>query len=117
MILTLTEKATITNPYWLFTVMSEQCEETKSFLITDTSCDDVRFNEFTITESDTEDLDNETVSLKEGFYLYEVREQESDTNTDPSLSGDIVEVGRVNVYSVKTELPTYDSSNDIVVHE
>lgn len=89
--LTLTEKTTISNPYYLFSFTNNTTNLTKNFLATDTSCATSRFNLFNITEPTTVDLTDE------GQWDYAVYAQTSAVNTDPTLADELVEVGFLKV--------------------
>lgn len=88
--LTLTEKTTIANPTYLFSVTQRQDNNTTNFILTDISAFVDRYNEFSITEGTT-------VTLITGEYLYKVFAQTSPTNLDPSLAIELVEEGMLKV--------------------
>ena len=91
--LTLTEKTTISNPYYLFSFTNVTTNEVQNFLVTDTSCATSRFNLFTITEGTTVSLDDT------GQWDYTIYAQTSAVNTDPDLADELVEIGMVKVIS------------------
>jgi len=99
-ILTLNEKQTLTNPTYLFRVISDFNRTEKTFIAFDTSSYPNRYNSFTITESATEILTSGTVYFNPtGFWSYEVYEQTSTTNLDYTLvtNRTPLEVGRIKV--------------------
>jgi hypothetical protein len=98
-ILTLTEKTTIDNPNYLFRLTSDQQHEDYCFIAADTSLFKDRYNEFLIIETtDPDNLNGEVYLPVAGDYHYTVYQQASSTNLNPSLSGDIVEIGRCKVH-------------------
>ena len=89
--LTLTEKTTITSPYYLFSFTNVTTNLEKNFLSTDLSCGIERFNKFTIVEPTDVEL------IDEGQWSYVIYAQTSAVNTDPSLADEVVETGMVTV--------------------
>lgn len=90
--LTLTEKVTISNPYFLFSVTHRQTMRVYNFILTDVSTFKDRYNKFSIDETD--------YNFYEGEYMYEVYAQTSSTNLDPSLANELVEEGILKVQLV-----------------
>lgn len=90
--LTLTEKVTISNPYFLFSVTHRQTMKVYNFILTDVSTFKDRYNKFSIDETD--------YNFYEGEYMYEVYAQTSSTNLDPSLANELVEEGILKVQLV-----------------
>jgi hypothetical protein len=88
--LTLTEKTTISNPYYLFSLKHRLTAVEYNFLLTDISSYKERYNEFSITEG-------ATVTLDAGEYLYRIYAQTSSNNTNPELANELVEEGLVKV--------------------
>jgi len=109
--LTLTEKATISSPTYLFEFKNDITRATKVFLTQDLSSNTDRYNKFTILEtSGTNDLTAGIITLVEtGFYSYRIFEQASTTNLDLRLTGAEVECGKFKVVSTVTSKPTYDN--------
>lgn len=109
--LTLAEKTTLTNVVYLFEVISDSSGEIKCFIAEDISPNPIRYNEFDLIENTTEDLLNGTFSLDlEGFYKYNIYEQTSTTNLDPTLATNLIETGKLNVASTIAELEQYDGN-------
>lgn len=90
--LTLTEKVTISNPYFLFSVTHRQTMRVYNFILTDVSTFKDRYNKFSINESN--------YNFYEGEYMYEVYAQTSSTNLNPSLANELVEEGILKVQLV-----------------
>ena len=88
--LTLTEKTTIANPTYLFSLTHRLSNVQYNFILTDTSAYIERYNEFAITEGTT-------VTLDAGEYQYEIYAQTSPSNTNPALANELVEQGIVKV--------------------
>ena len=98
-VLTLTEKVTITAPYYfLFEITNDLAKSISYCISNDTSAYTERYNEFSITETSTPIALNGEVSLSlSGFYKYKIYAQNSSTNLDPSLSDELVEQGKLFV--------------------
>lgn len=91
MVLTLKELQTLDNPYWLFVFYNEEnLLNYDSIILTDLSNYKPRFNEFQLTLPT--DLD-----LEQGDYIYEVYEQTSNSNLDPTLADNLCETGKALV--------------------
>jgi len=88
-ILTLSEKVTISNPYFLFYLTHRQTNKTYAFLSDDISTFTERYNEFVIDENDYD--------FFEGEYLYQVYAQISSSNLNPALADELVEEGLLKV--------------------
>ena len=108
-ILTLSEKTTLTNAVYLFEVINDATNEVKCFIAQDISSNKVRYNEFNFIENVTENLLLGTFSLdKSGFYKYNVYEQVSTTNLDPLLAlNKIKTLNKLNVVSTLAETTEY----------
>ena len=75
--LTLTEKVTIANPYFLFAFTHRVTNEVTSVLLTDISTQTERYNKFAVVEGTTFTLDA-------GEFEYVIYAQTSATNLTPS---------------------------------
>jgi len=117
-ILTLSEKTTLTNAKYLFEVTNDMSNDIKCFIAADISTNKLRYNEFVFIENVTEDLLNGTFSLTlSGFYKYNVYEQVSTTNLDPALALNLIDKGKLNVVSQLSEYPVYTGNeNNTVVY-
>jgi hypothetical protein len=111
-VLTLTERCTLTNPLFLFRFINDESKLSYTFIAQDTSLHTDRYNRFTITEKL-----NPTLTLSEvylplsGFYHYEIYEQTSTSNLNYTLATGIVEKGKVKVIGTSTTTTAYDSQN------
>lgn len=99
-VLTLAEKTTIVDAYYLFVFTSDEKNTIKKLIPTDISPNKIRYNEFTIVEP-------ADVSLTAGTWKYEIYEQDNNTNTD-TAGLNLVENGRVDVVGSSTEVPQFD---------
>jgi hypothetical protein len=88
--LTLSEKTTIANPTYLFSLTHRLSNQEYNFILTDTSAYVERYNKFPITEGTT-------VTLDAGEYEYKIYAQTSPTNLNPALAIELVEQGIVKV--------------------
>lgn len=84
LVFTLTEKQTLTSPYWLFELKFRGDNTTvKTFIASDTSSYPDRYNQFLVTEVDagSELLTSGTVNLQNtGEWHYRIFEQSSSSN-------------------------------------
>jgi hypothetical protein len=117
-ILTLSEKTTLTNAKYLFEVINDMSNTVKCFIAADISTNKLRYNEFDFIENATEDLLNGTFSLTlSGFYKYNVYEQASTTNLNPLLALNLIDKGKLNVVSQLSDYPVYTGNeNNTVVY-
>lgn len=106
-ILTLTEKCTLTSPHFLFELKNDETDAFFYFIAADTSVFPERYNKFSIIEKSSPNPLNGEVELRyDGFYHYTVYEQASATNLDPANTTGIVEIGKCHVLpaaSIDTE--------------
>ena len=101
-IYTATENTTLTGTtYYLFELISDDTRTAKYFVPDNTSTNTCRYDESIITVSaTTETLTGSTVSIDldpVGYGKYNVYQQTSATNLDPSLANGIVETGKYYV--------------------
>jgi hypothetical protein len=97
-VLTLSEKTTLTDAYYLFEFTSDETKDTRYIIPTDISPNKIRYNEFEIIEPND-------VSLTVGTWKYRIYEQVSSTNTDTNGLNE-VECGRVDVIGSTTSVPS-----------
>lgn len=116
LILTLTENATLTSPYYLFEFTSEMSRDRVVFLAEDLSDNPSRYNEFLITEtSGTTDFTSGTITLSpRGQWSYRIFEQESSSNLDVTQVDNPtpLELGVVKVKGDDLEIEQYISNTD-----
>lgn len=100
LILTLTEKQTLTNPYFLFYLTHDMTGASASFISEDISDYPDRYNEFIVSEKSNPDRTAGEVELiHDGSYTYKVYEQISSTNLLPELATNQspLEIGKLKV--------------------
>lgn len=109
-ITTLTEKVSISNPYFLFRFTSDYSREQVIFLASNVSAYTDRYDKFSITEtSGTTDLSNGVISLTPtGEWTYEIFQQTSSSNLDINYTGALLETGKVRVVGVSDVVTKYD---------
>lgn len=106
MIVTVTEKTTITNPFYLIHFESVATSKNAFFISSNISNSTDRFDEFVISPTDIETLD-------EGTYNYYIYAQLSDTNLDPSLSDELTESGLMTIqYTDYLNSKEYDTTEN-----
>jgi hypothetical protein len=88
--LTLTEKVTISNPYFLFAFTHRTTNEQTTVILTDVSTHPERYNQFAVVEGST-------FSLDAGEFEYVVYAQTSSSNLSPALADEEVESGILKV--------------------
>jgi hypothetical protein len=114
-VVTLREKQTLANPYFLFEFKSEVSMKVVTTIMDDLSSFPERFNEFLLTETNgTQIATSGTIELTpEGMWTYRVFEQESDTNLDVELvdNKEPLEVGVVRVIGSQVQV-TRNDNND-----
>lgn len=111
LIFTLSEKVTLTNPYYLFSFKHQVEMNPINFIAFDSSLYKERYNKFLITETTgTTTLTSGIVSLSEtGFYEYAIYEQTSSSNLDLNNTGNLLEIGMVKVNSDRPVYKEYDN--------
>jgi len=100
LIVTATELATLTNPFYLFEFMHEQSNQSVYCVLTDTSSSVSRYNSFSF-----QDGVDATLPYN-GYYIYKIYQQDNGTNVNPALSDGLVEEGRMYVY--ETQSPDFE---------
>lgn len=94
---TLKERQTLDNPYWLFVFYHETDLETPyAVILTDSSLYTSRYNQFTLT------LPTDLNLTLEGQYHYYIYEQNSAVNTDPDNATTLCEQGLAELIPTPT---------------
>ena len=107
--LTLKERGTAT--YYLFKFQSDNTENVKYCVATDSSAYPDRFNKFTITEQTSPDnLNAEVEMTTEGQWRYFVYANSSSSNLDPAGLLEL-ESGIVKVTGTTTPVTSYSGGN------
>lgn len=119
---TLSEKISISSPYYLFEFISNQTQQSYYCISPDLSLYPERYNKFNIVVSTgTINPLSGQINIPLGDeYTYNIYEQTSNTNLDPTLSGLIVETGlmtydktltdRIEFVSTLTQRKSYEPS-------
>jgi len=89
---TVTEKTTIENPYYLFYFRHQQSQVDAAVILENISTHTGRYDTFMYTPE-----------LETGTYYYTIYAQESAVNVDPDEADEIVEVGIARVTDTTTE--------------
>jgi len=110
-VLTLTEKVTLSAPYYfLFSFTSQTTFDTVNFIAADTSLFTDRYNEFSITETTNPNLLNSQCELNpKGFWNYKIYAQSSSTNLVPEDANELIEEGIVKVEWDDLDVNYYDT--------
>jgi hypothetical protein len=107
--LTLKERGTAT--YYLFKFQSDNTENVKYCIATDSSSYPNRYNKFTITEQTSPDNTNAQVEMTtEGQWRYYVYANSSSSNLDPTGLTEL-ESGIVKVTGTTTPVTSYSGGN------
>jgi len=109
-VLTLTEKASLNTPNYLFVFKSRNTNDVVKFVLlnnTDVSVYKSRYNEFNIVAN------TYFANINSGEYTYEVYEQISTSNLDPTLSTGLLEKGQMSLKnSTDFNFTTYNQSSN-----
>lgn len=118
-VMTVTEKTTLSNPYYLFVFESRQATGHKVVLIAEnTSTITVRYDEFTISHSTTPDPYNgEGDFTYTGEYAYTVYQKTGAQTLDIPASEYIVETGICKVMGEESSNTTYGYQPELKVYE
>jgi hypothetical protein len=109
--LTCNEKKTINNPYYIFKFTNEQTNDVKIFYTPNLSVNKDRYDLFSITETETENLLTGNVSLIEGDWIYEINESETISLSENDWTGTVVEKGKVKVLKTEVDKAAYENNN------
>ena len=117
LIFTLSEKVTLTNPYYLFSFKHQVLMSSVNFIASDVSGFPTRFNKFLITETTgSVNLTSGVVSLTEtGFYEYAIYEQTSSSNLNVANVTGLLEIGMVKVESTLPIYNEYDNQSKTII--
>lgn len=99
-VFTLTERVTLSAPYFLMRLQSRSTNEIKRVILAANQSGYInRYDQFTITESTTEVLTSGTIKLTEGDWNYDIYEQSSSTNLNEDNATAKLESGLIRVLS------------------
>lgn len=119
LIVTVTEKVTLTTPYYLLRLKCESSKAETSCIVTDSSSATSRYNEFYVTETSSPDNLNAEVELTTtGRYFYWIYEQSSSTNLDYENATTLLESGFVEVTGTSSASTIYtDATNEKIIYQ
>lgn len=117
LVFTLSEKVTLTNPYYLFSFKHQVLMSSVNFIASDVSGFPTRYNKFLITETTgSVNLTSGVVSLPEtGFYEYAIYEQTSSSNLNLANVTGLLEIGMVKVESTLPIYNEYDNQSKTII--
>ena len=116
--MTLKEKQTLTNPYYLFKLTHNESKAVILFNAQDMSSYPYRYNSFQITEtSGTNNLNTAEVTIPVGKYSVNIYEQTSATNRDVSLTTSLLQQTIFNVTQANTASTVYSNNKTYTVYE
>ena len=103
LIVTVTELTTIPNPAYVFEFIHEQSFKEYRCVLNNISTATPRFDEFLLIDGVDVNFDYN------GYYIYNIYEQQSPGNLDPALTVSMVETGRAEVIELDSPSNEYDS--------
>jgi len=110
-IMTLTEKSELNNPYFLFSFTNNTSGDEKLFNMADISGYRRRYNRFELVETTSENLPNGEVELEYGWGRYEVYESATQSLDINDTTGRILEQGKFYVSGYPATLNNNDINN------
>ena len=119
-IVTVTEKVSISSPYFLFVFQSDVTSEKVIFLQSNTSTHTDRYDEFIITERSTSlNASSGIVEMNpHGTWTYKIFEQASSSNLLEANTGALLEIGVAKVLGSQETYTTYNGQlKTYKVHE
>lgn len=108
--LTLSEKVTITNPYYLMVLRGKSGQDVVKWLMTDTSAYPERYNLFSFTNGVEATIDYK------GDYVYTVYQKVESNTTIPS-DANILEVGICRVSDTEGANVEHTNPSDVIIYE
>lgn len=111
MIVTVTELTTIASPNYLFEFIHEQSFKSYVCILTNVSIATLRYDEFLLIDGVDVNFDYN------GSYVYNIYQQTSSVNLDPTLSQGIVETGRAEVVEAAIANNFYESPITFEIYE
>lgn len=112
---TLTEKVTLTSPYFLFEITNQVDNTPIYFIGTDTSSYPSRINKFSIVEGTNNPTLGQIICTNVGQYNYRVWEQSSSTNLDPANASTLLETGIILVNGTTATTTVYQPTRQTAV--
>lgn len=117
-VFTLTERVTLSNPYFLMKCTSRSSRGTKLFILpSNQSSYTDRYDKFTITESANEILTSGTVELKPtGDWDYQIFEQTSSSNLNIVNCTTLLEEGILRVTGTSDTTQNYNAQSKVYTY-
>jgi hypothetical protein len=95
-VVTVTEKVTIANPYYLLRIVHDQTNNEFVCIAPDSSTETERYNRFQVLQVTTPDNTDAEINVTEsGLFHYYIYQQTSSTNLDYTLTQGLLEVGKL----------------------
>lgn len=111
LIVTVTELTTISNPAYLFEFIHEQSFKEYHCVLNNISTATPRFDEFVLVDGVDVNFDYN------GYYIYNIYEQQSPGNLDPNNTVGLVETGRAEVIEIDSPSFEYNSPINFNIYE
>jgi hypothetical protein len=93
-------------PYFLFTFTEEMTNKKFNVVLSDISFHPERYNLFELN------IPQDTTLGQNGFYTYEVRTQDNNTNLNPELADKLIETGRMRLTGERIAEATFTQINE-----
>jgi hypothetical protein len=110
-VLAFQENVSLVAPHFLFVLTNDFTSNDVRFIAADVSPSKDRYNEFAITETTDPEALNQLTGIvavrPAGWWHYKIYQQASSTNLDPSLTGSLVDSGRVKVVGTNDTVYVY----------
>jgi len=107
-IVTISEKVTITNPYFLLRIVHDQTNQEFSCIVPDSSTETERYNRLQVTQMTSPDNTDAEINVTEsGLFHYYIYEQTSSTNLDYTATQGLLEVGKLTYPLPSVSTTTY----------
>lgn len=107
-VVTVSEKVTITNPYFLLRIVHDQTHQEFVCIVADSSAYPSRYNRFQVLQGSGPDpLSGEIYVTESGLFHYYIYEQTSSSNLDYTQTQGLLEVGKLTFTASYTSDTTY----------
>lgn len=107
-VVTVSEKVTISNPYFLLRIVHDQTHQEFVCLVADTSAYPSRYNRFQVLQGAAPvPLSGEVYVTESGLFHYYIYEQTSSSNLDYTATQGLLEVGKLTFTATLTSDTTY----------
>ena len=107
-VVTVSEKVTISNPYFLLRIVHDQTNQEFVCLVADSSLYTSRYNRFQVLQGASPDPLSGDINVTEsGLFHYYIYQQRSSTNLDYTATQGLLEVGKLTFTATLTSDTTY----------